>query len=186
MKKKYIVLVLSFILLCLIGYCLLNPKFGISTVKSPYEMEIDGKIISYYDKEEDIDRDLIKSVYDWSMVVSKNEGGVYVNDDGKIRILFSDDKKINTYKDIHVGDKASKIEKSFKYVDIQSKNDELDSTYRCYVFFDDKYKEINTKSEGSDSVSIVLYYFIEDNKVAYIMIEDTNSIVTGKPRKSEQ
>ena len=183
MKKKYFIFAVFFILLCLAVYCLLNPNFGIFAIKNPYEMKINGKSISYYDKEEDIDSDLVKSIYDWSILVSKNERGAYINDNGEIRYLFSDDKKINTYKNIHVGDEESKIEKSFKYAVILGKSGDLDLNYKYIVAFDDKNNEIDRESQGNDNAYIEIIYYMEDNKVKYILIDDMNP--PSKPKKTK-
>ena len=181
MKKKYFIFAVFFILLCLAVYCLLNPNFGIFAVKNPYEMKINGKIISYYDKEEDIDADLVESIYDWSIILHRNENVVYVNDNGEIRYLFSDDKKINTYKNIHVGDEVNKIQNSFKSPYRLGSSD-LSCTY--IVAFDDKNNEIDTESQGFYNVYIRISYVIEDNKIEYIIIDDVNP--PSKAKKSNQ
>ena len=160
--KKYLVFILTS--LFLLSGCAKNQSNVIS-VNNPYEIEYNGKILSYYDTVDQVAIDnFIILENNGSNLDYKDGNSILVNDYGIIRAISITDNDVITYKSISVGDDVKKIEDSFENVQINPIN--------YYVLFNGNSEEVSYNSNIEDNW-IWIHYVINDSKITRILIYDT-------------
>jgi hypothetical protein len=95
--------------------CASQDKTNSTDINNPYEISVNGKILSYYDTKDNIDTNIFEISDSMVGFANKSENMVDIDDNGQIRCIVIANKSITTYKNISVGDSVNKINESFKY-----------------------------------------------------------------------
>ncbi len=142
-----------------------NSSTNKSEVKSPSDILVENKVVSYYDNP-DIYKNNGFSVEEKALNSSKSKSNnVFVNKEGKVRCITILDDTVSTYKNISVGSSISEIENAFQYEN---------GTTKAYAVLFDGNIEVNpkdTKLKKEDGF-IWVNYFIDNNVVTKIQIFD--------------
>lgn len=159
-KKKTIIGISAIaivIILALVGSRLFSKKLN-----NPYEIMVNGKILSIYDStKEDFEENGFE-IYDGilSGMGSENNSIEIYNDE--ISAIMVHDDSVKTYNSISVGDDISKVVGSFEY------EFEGDNTYA--VYFNKDGKEIKSTESTNEGCAISYTYNVENLKVEFILI----------------
>lgn len=133
MKKVLISTLLLSILLC---GC--SQKQSDLMVSNPYEIGVNGDVLSYYDDKSHFESCGFEILNNALKSTQSKRNNIFVNKDDHIRNIVVIDENIITYKGISVGDGVDKILNNFEY------ENPLGDNYS--VLFDGT-AEINSKSK---------------------------------------
>lgn len=159
MKKLFFLFII--ISLCLTGCSSQNGTESID-INNPYEINVNGKILSYYDENTTITGFKTLKL---SLENCQNEetNNIIVDKDNKIRCISIIDKNIVTYNKISVGDNISKIEDNFVYED-QIGND--------YTVLFNGVTEENPTNQNKEENWILITYNTDGHQITRILISD--------------
>ena len=149
------------ILLLVIGYFVIIKEK--TTIDNPYEVAIDNKILSYYDKVDNVPESF--NIMENSLVNYQNSTNtVLIDENNTIRCISITDKKVITYNQISIGDNIDKVKDKFSYECLMT-----DNIYA--VIFDDTLEKDPSNQNKKDNW-IWIVYMVENSKINKIMIYD--------------
>lgn len=90
-----------------------NTQNSSTKVENPYEINVKGKILSYYGDKTDFENIGFEVLNSPLKSSQSNKNNIFTNSEDIIRNIVVTDKNISTYKDIAVGDSVDKIENAF-------------------------------------------------------------------------
>lgn len=168
MKKRLV----GFLVLCvgmMIAGCGQSDNNG-GTALTPGQMKCGDSVLTYNDTYTEtegvgVTDALIK------ISLSELENAVVLGENGEIRVLYTENDSVTTYKNIRVGDDVDKIKDNFEY--------EYKDGIQYWVMFDGETEVVPTNTEAEDD-GIVLIYTCEDGKINSIMIYDNKFAKTMK------
>lgn len=137
-------------------------------VKNPYEINVDGKILSYYDTKDDISIKGFHVTDNLSDTFGSAEkpNFIYVNEEGKIRAISITDNSAVTYKNISVGDSIDKVIESFEH------EDSVDNRMYSTIFNDGIEEDPMSQNKEDDWLNI--HYATDGNIITHILISDVS------------
>lgn len=152
MKKMFLILCSCIVLL---SGC------GKNKVEEPYQVNIDGHILSYYDTKDTIDEEIQSKIamYEEDKIGDADGNSpieIGINEDGNIRVIIINSPDIVCYPNISVGDSKTRLERAFSY------KTSLDKQY--IVLYD-----ISTEEDNGLLVDVKLD---DNNKASKIYIYD--------------
>lgn len=197
-KKKTIIgisAITILIVLALVGSRLFSKK-----VKNPYEIMVNGNVLSLYDNsKEDFeengfdvygssDDDPFYIAYDadysnWNNYVEYRDWGSDVNEIGCVYIF---DDSVVTYNSISVGDDIDKLKKNFDKLYIQNDDDcHTSDVYGylryCAIAFNSKGEEVLSLKEldENEKGTFIMYHIDKNNKIVNIIFHDAKMAKVG-------
>lgn len=159
MKKHLLFLITS---LFLLSGCSRNGSDEIN-VDKPYEIAKGTSILSYYDKEGNINIDDFNILENNLQNFQDKNNNILVNNDGIIRCITITDAAVKTYQSISVGDSINRIEDAFEY---ESKTNNLYS-----VLFNSNIEE-NPANKNRKDNWIWINYYTDGSQITAIQICD--------------
>ena len=127
-------------LLMPILFCGCSQKQSDLMVSNPYEIGVNGDVLSYYDDKSNFESCGFKILDNALKSTQSKQNNIFVNKEYHVRNIVVVDKNIITYKGISVGDGVNKILNNFEY------ENPLGDNYS--VLFDGA-TEINSKDKSA-------------------------------------
>ena len=150
MKKLLISTLLISILLC---GC--SQKQSNLIVSNPYELDVNGDVLSYYDDKSNFKSCGFEILNNALKSTQSKRNNIFVNKEDHIRNIVVVDKNIITYKGISVGDGVNKILNNFEY------ENPLGDNYS--VLFDGT-TEINSKDKSTKQDDFIWINYTTNGK----------------------
>lgn len=161
MKKYFATLII--LLLFLTGCS--SGKEQNAIINNPYEISINGKVLSYYDTESQINEDEFQIFNDGLKAIQNTTNNIIVTDQyEKIRCISITDSKIITYGQIAVGDSIEKVTDTF------SNEYKMSDNNYCVLF--NESQEEDPMNEQKDDSWIWINYLTENDTIVRIQIYD--------------
>lgn len=154
---------------------LLNACSKMDETMNPTDINVNGKIISFYSNKEKVEELLGegKNVGDGpGAYTTYDDGklGIHYNEEGKIRAFVLSNSSVKTYNNITCNDDISKVNDTYEY--------EVNIGNSVQVLLDGN-KEVKWKGmdERADDQIIIQYYTRENNTIYEITMTDMRYIV---------
>ena len=151
MKKLLVSTLLLSILLC---GC--SQKQSNSMISNPYEIGVNGNVLSYYDNKSNFESCGFEILNNALKSTQSKQNNVFVNKEDHVRNIVVADKDIITYKGISVGDDVNKILNNFEY------ENSLGDNYS--VLFDGT-TEINSKDKSAKQDDFIWINYTTNGKI---------------------
>lgn len=159
-KKKALIGVSAITVLVILGF--IGSRLFSKKVENPYEIMVNGKILSMYDSSiEDFEANGFEVCEGILSSMSSENNNIEIYNDEIWAITIHDDS-VTTYKSISVGDDISKVVDVFEYESV------YENVYS--VYFNKVGKEIKPTKATKEGCSV--FYNFEDSKIKYIGISD--------------
>lgn len=161
-KKKALIGVSAIAVLIILGF--IGSRLFSKKVENPYEIMVNGKILSMYDSSiDDFEENGFEVCEGILSSMSSENNNIEIYNDEISAITIHDDS-VTTYKSISVGDDISKVKDAFEY--------EFTSDNTCDVYFNKDGKEIKSTEATNEGYAITYNYNVESSKIEFILIVD--------------